>query len=154
MPTAYLNIGSNIGDRLGNIDRAVTAIIRRFGPGVRVSPTVESEPWGYSSPNPFVNIGVALETDLSPEALLDTLAGIERSISPASHRSPDGSYADRLIDIDIVAIDEMTYSSPRLTVPHPRMHRRSFVLEPMIYLNPLWKHPVLKKSAAEMLKSL
>ena len=70
MHTAYLNIGSNIGDRRGNIAAAVAAIKERLDAGAAVSAEVESEPWGYSSPNPYINIGVALRTEMSPLELL------------------------------------------------------------------------------------
>ncbi|MDE6048648.1 MAG: 2-amino-4-hydroxy-6-hydroxymethyldihydropteridine diphosphokinase, partial [Paramuribaculum sp.] len=100
MHTAYINIGSNLGDRQGNIAAAVAAVRSRITPHLRLSDPVESTPWGYDSPNGYINIGVAFETALSPHALLHTLLEIEKSISPLSHRTPAGEYADRVIDID------------------------------------------------------
>ena len=156
--TIYFNIGSNIGDRRAFIARAVAALCVGLAGTVQVSTPVESEPWGYASTLPYLNVGVALtiehgkewlETDL--QTLLATVKVIERSISPMPHRNADGSYADREIDIDIIAIDDVVYSSPGLTIPHPMMGRRAFVLTPMAELAPEWTHPLTGLTAAEML---
>ena len=104
----YLNIGSNIGNRRRNISRAVDLIKRTFGTEVRCSRPVESMPWGFDSDNAFVNEGIVLHTDHEPTDVLSMLQGVERLISDASHRNSDGSYRDRVIDIDIVAIDQLT----------------------------------------------
>ncbi|MCI9607565.1 MAG: 2-amino-4-hydroxy-6-hydroxymethyldihydropteridine diphosphokinase [Muribaculaceae bacterium] len=154
MNTAYINIGSNIGDRRAAIARAVTAIKEQLDPLAVVSPEVHSEPWGYSSPHPYINVGVALRTTLEPVALLDKLLAIQDSISVASHRTADGDYADRIIDIDLIAVDSIVLSTTRLTLPHPRMHLRDFVLIPMAFLAPEWIHPVFNKSAPELLGNL
>ena len=79
---------------------------------------------------------------------------MERSISPAAHRHPDGSYADRMIDIDLIAAGSAVVDSPRLTLPHPRMHLRPFVLRPMDQLEPGWLHPLLGLTPAAMLRLL
>lgn len=165
MPTAYINIGSNKGDRHALIELAVALIvdaleerkslrILKTSTTLRMSDFVESEPWGYDSPHPFLNLGLAIETDIPPEALLDLLLGVERSISPASHRTPSGGYADRLIDIDLIAYGELVIDTPRLTLPHPRMHLRDFVLRPMVQLAPEWRHPLSGLTSAEMLDRL
>ena len=112
----YINIGSNLGDRYLNIDKAVEAIERRFGRLV-ISNMVESEPWGFDSTNLFVNVGIAFEAKEDPEDVLRMLQAIEREISPASHRNPDGSYADRIIDIDIMEAREWEYASPHPPLP-------------------------------------
>ncbi|MDE5744483.1 MAG: 2-amino-4-hydroxy-6-hydroxymethyldihydropteridine diphosphokinase, partial [Paramuribaculum sp.] len=143
MHTAYINIGSNLGDRHGNIAAAVAAVRSRINPVVRLSDPVESTPWGYDSPNGYINIGVAFDTPLNPNILLDTLLDIEKNISPLSHRTHAGEYADRIIDIDLIAIDDMVMDTPTLTLPHPRMHLRPFVLIPMRQLAPAWIHPRL-----------
>lgn len=154
MPTAYINIGSNIGDRHGNIAAAVAAIKEHIAPQLRVSDPVESAPWGYESPNSYINIGVAFETDLSPETLLGILLGIEKNICAASHRTIDGNYADRIIDIDLIAVDEIVCDTPSLTLPHPQMHLRPFVLIPMRQLNPAWTHPILHQTPSCLLHHL
>lgn len=155
MPTAYLNIGSNIGDRRSCLERAVACISHRWG-DVRVSSPYESEPWGFDSPNLFLNIGVSLTVDDSetPLEFLGEIQDIERSISPASHRTVEGEYADRMVDVDIIAIDDMIMSEDMLELPHPRMHLREFVLYPMMEIAPDWVHPVLKKTCSQMLDAI
>ena len=131
----FLNLGSNLGDRRHNLSRAIAAIEKEFG-YFELSHTVESEPWGYDSPNPYLNVGMMIISDLEPLEILHKLQAIERSINPASHRNPDGSYADRYIDIDIIAIDDLVIDTEELTVPHPRMMEREFVITPMMELAP------------------
>lgn len=145
--TAYLNIGSNIGDRQAQIDLAVVHIEHLCNGVARRSDVIETPAWGFDSKLLFLNQGIAIETDLSPEALLAGLQAIEKSISPTSHRDKDGNYVDRVIDIDIIAIDDMIIDTPTLVVPHPRMHLRDFVVIPMKQLAPDWKDPreVVKK---------
>lgn len=160
MPTAYINIGSNQGDRRANIARAVALIADTLHVKPQLSSAIESEPWGYDSDSPYLNIGLAFDSRITPEALLDVLLSIEHSISPASHRKPDGSYADRLIDIDLIAYGDTTIdmtqtpSGNSLTLPHPRMHLRKFVLLPMLRLAPEWTHPVTGLTPADMLQKL
>ncbi len=128
----YVNIGSNQGDRKAYIERAVALIADVADDGaVLCSSFVESEPWGFSSGNDFVNLGVVFSTALQPEELLDRLQGIERVISGGAHRDADGNYIDRDIDIDIIAIEGEEVDLPRLQVPHPRMLAREFVMEPL-----------------------
>lgn len=131
MPLAHLNIGSNKGDRRGQIGRAVALIAALAGRVTAVSDEVVSEPWGFESDNAFINIGVNIDTVLPPLELLDTLQAVERRISPGSHRNPDGTYRDRDIDIDIIAYDGVTMDTPRLTLPHPHAREREFVLSPL-----------------------
>lgn len=130
----YINIGSNQGDRQALIEQAVALIVSHWAPApVRRSRYIESDPWGYDSPNRFLNLGLAIDVDgmVDPLDTLHALQDIERSISPASHRNPDGSYADRLIDIDLIAIDHLRVNTPELTLPHPRAHLRPFVTTPL-----------------------
>lgn len=138
MARAYVNIGSNIGDRRANIARAVTALSALAHDGdMMVSEPYESASWGYESPNAFVNVGVSFSTALSPEALLAALLEAQRGISEAPHRTPDGGYADRLIDIDLIAMEGVSLASSTLTLPHPRASRRPFVMQPLLETLPL-----------------
>lgn len=152
--TAYINIGSNMGDRHGNISRAVALIMERISAGVEVSQPVESEPWGYESDKAFVNAGLTLRSTADPSDLLQSLQAVEREISPAPHRDASGAYIDRLIDIDLIACGEAVVSTPTLTLPHPAMHLRRFVLIPMAELMPQWRHPLLHLTPAQMLARL
>lgn len=140
MAIVYLNIGSNLGDKLSLIKRAIDEIGNIFG-YYCISEFVESEPWGFDSTNSFLNVGVCFKSFLEPEEVLDRLQKIERSISEVNHRDSEGNYADREIDIDIMAIDEIIYDSPRLRLPHPHLLERDFFIKPLKELNPGWKHP-------------
>lgn len=138
---------------MANLSRAVALIEARLGVRAVQSAPVLSEPWGYESAHPYINIGVvlALPDTTDPLRLLAMLQEVEREISPATHRNADGTYADRVIDIDIIAVDSMVSDDPRLTLPHPWMHLRRFVLEPMAALRPRWRHPRLGLTAQELL---
>lgn len=138
MPTVYLNIGSNQGDRHALIGRAVALLDRLGGTSVRLSSWFQSTPWGYESDARFVNLGVAVDVagDPDPLAVLDITQGIERELDGGPHRNPDGSYRDRRLDIDIIAIDRMTMDTERLTLPHPLACRRDFVMQPLRELAP------------------
>lgn len=138
MATAYINLGSNIGDRRSTIERAVAAIEADLGVSARRSQWVESEPWGFDSPNRFVNLGIAVDTDLEPIELLRRLQAVEKSIDPSSHRDAEGRYIDRVIDIDLIAVDHLVVDTPELTLPHPRMKERHFVMGPLLELCPDW----------------
>lgn len=143
MRHAYINIGSNKGDRHHNIKVAVAFIIKliceTFGQSEEEIHTVmseiyESEPWGYDSPNMFLNIGIriSIPSEIPPYQLLKLLQKAEASISTASHRNDDGGYADRYIDIDLIAMDGIQMDTDRLTLPHPRAYMRDFVMIPLI----------------------
>lgn len=121
-----------------------------------VSRPVETPPWGYESPNPFINVGVRIDmpSEMAPAEVLEAVMTVQRSISPLSHRDATGGYCDRVIDIDIIAIDDLVVDTLRLTIPHPRMHLRDFVLIPLAQLAPAWHHPTLHRTPEEMLQSL
>ena len=149
----YLNIGSNMGDRRDNLYRAVVALVAGMD-NCAVSSIVESEPWGFESENRFMNLGMRLSSDLEPQAMLDRIHEIEHYLGSASHRDEHGGYIDRLVDIDIVAIDDMVINTATLQVPHPHLPERDFFLKPMIQLAPDWRHPVTGLTASQMLEKL
>lgn len=148
-----INLGSNLGDRRLNLSRAMRAVGAEFG-DFEMSHVVESEPWGFGSTNSFLNVGMAFNSDLPPEEVLGRLQRVERSISPAPHRDASGGYADRVIDIDIVAVDREIIDTPSLRVPHPSLAERRFFLEPLAELAPGWTHPESGLTAAQMLARL
>ena len=162
MGKAHINIGSNLGNSRSAIERAVAGIaLLAQGGTVRRSRLIESEPWGFESPRRFLNLGVEIETCHAPGELLERLLSLQNSICNASHRSEDGGYADRMIDIDLIYYDSevIPESWPEagggaIVVPHPRMHMREFVLGPVAQLDPCWRHPVTGRTAAEMLSRL
>lgn len=153
MAYVFVNIGSNLGDRRLNLSRAMRAIGSEFG-FFEISHVVESAPWGFDSTRSFYNMGMMFQSDLPPEAILGKLQEIERRIGSVPHRTPTGDYADREIDIDIIAIDRDIVDTPLLKVPHPMMDRRRFVLVPMAELAPAWRHPVTDLTPDEMLMKL
>lgn len=137
-----------------NIDRAV-AFISKIGEIRVVSAPVVSSPWGYVSGSDFVNVGVNIDVDLSPSDLLTALKRIEREIAPdESHRTVDGGYADRSIDLDLIAYGTEIADTPELTLPHPLMSEREFVLKPMAEIMPQWRHPKNGLSPSEMLEKI
>lgn len=125
-----------MGDRQALIEQAVALISEAYPQSrIRISDFIESEPWGYESTHPFLNLGLAID-DFSDEplSLLRAMQAIERKIADAPHRNPDGSYRDRPIDIDIIEIDGVEMKTPELTLPHPRAYERNFVVIPLSQL--------------------
>lgn len=149
----FLNIGSNIGNRKLNISRALKALEEEFG-YFEVSKLVESRPWGYVSDKMYYNIAIMVISDKEPLQMLNILQGIENRLNPTPHRDASGNYQDRVLDIDIMAADEISLDSDNLTLPHPALAERRFFLEPFAELAPLWRHPLSGKTCAEMLADL
>jgi len=134
----YLGLGSNMGQRQMLLEQAIRLIGERVGKVLRQSSFIETEPWGFESPNKFLNAVVRCETDMTPRQLLKTTQQIERDMgrkkkSRASLLAPRTlpSYADRPIDIDILLYDDITIDEPDLKIPHPLMHERDFVMTPL-----------------------
>lgn len=150
---AIINIGSNLGNRRLNLSKAMAAVMREFG-NLEMSHTVETEPHGFDSPHKFLNVCIMFQTELEPSALLHVLQEIEKSICPDPHRTASGGYADRVIDIDLIAMDECVIDTPELKLPHPGLADRYFFLKPMEEIAPGWRHPVTGLSPGEMLAAL
>lgn len=115
---------------------------------------MESEPWGYESTHRFLNIGLELTVSCGAKELFGDLMEIQGNICADSHRNATGGYADRMIDIDLIYYDDLVLDTASLTLPHPRMHLRDFVLQPVAKLAPAWRHPRLHLTAGEMLAAL
>ena len=154
MRVVSVNIGSNLGDREANLRQAVTMIAREVGCTPRVSNIYESKAWGYLSDNPIFNIAVEFESDLPTATLLSLFQRIEKEVGSAGHRDANGGYVDRILDIDIICLGNEIIDTQSISVPHPRMDRREFVLVPLCELSPQWRHPLSGLTAAEMLERL
>ena len=141
--TTYLSLGTNLGDKEHNLVSAITEIGRRIGPVRAQSAFLATEPWGFESENTFLNAAIRVETELSPHALLKVTQQIERDMgrtqkstvncqsSTVNCQLSTVTYHDRIIDIDILLYDDLHINTPKLTIPHPLMYERDFVLIPL-----------------------
>ncbi len=127
---SFLSLGANIGDRHKTISAAISMIDSRIGTIVRRSSIIETEPQGFFSENKFLNLCIAVNTNLSPRELLYATQEIERVLGRTS-KSIDNQYEDRLIDIDILLYGDIVLNDDDLVIPHPRMKERDFVMTPL-----------------------
>ena len=123
-------MGSNIGNRKRMIRDAVVDIGLRVGEVKRLSSFYETKPWGFESPNDFINAAVCVETELAPRQLLEATQQIEKDLGRVE-KTQDGAYHDRVIDIDILLYDDLRVDEPDLKIPHPLMEERDFVMKPL-----------------------
>lgn len=128
--TVYLALGTNLGDKEGNIREAIRRIGETVGKVIRTSSMMITEPWGFESENTFVNAAVCVETVLPPRQLLAATQQIERQMG-RTKKSVDGEYHDRIIDIDILLYGDERINEPGLVIPHPSMHERDFMMIPL-----------------------
>ena len=126
----YLSLGTNLGNRKRNIREAIEKIEEQIGVVKRQSTLYKTKPWGYSSPNDFINACVLVFTPMAPRQVLEAAQKIEREMG-RTLKSVDGEYHDRIIDIDILMIDDLVINEPDLHVPHPLMEERDFVMKPL-----------------------
>ena len=145
----YLSLGSNVGDRHANLAAAIEEL-RRLGTVAAISSIYETEPVEVKQQGWFLNCAVRLETEAMPRQLLSRVLEIERSMG----RRRTQAKGPRNIDIDILLFGTSVVQAKGLTIPHPAMHERRFVLEPLAEIAPDVRHPVLKKSAREMRDAL
>ena len=152
MAVLALGLGTNLGNRLGNLRQAARAIEEDIGPILRASEVFETEPWGVTDQPHFLNACLCLDIDgeSDPEALLASLKAIERRMG----RKETIRWGARLIDIDILLIGDRIYESPALRIPHLHLSERTFVLTPLIQILPGWSHPLTGKSLEEMSEAL
>lgn len=153
MAIAYLCLGSNSGDRLKLIEQAISLLnLAQDIKIIRNSALYETEPWGVKDQNWFLNMAVEVKTSLSPHDLLLKCMSIEKMLG--RNRENERRWGERTIDIDIIFYDKEVLKTDILTIPHPRMHERAFVLVPLLELIPDFVHPVLNKSVTELYDDL
>jgi len=152
--TVFIGFGGNLGDRQEFCDRAVALMnLLPLSRVTGISSYYESEPvdpQGILGPTWFYNGVVRVETSLSPRRLLDILHETERALG----RDDSNRHGPRTMDFDILFFGQQVIDQPGLTVPHPRLHERRFVLEPLVELDPDWTHPLLRRTASELLNDL
>ena len=149
---AYISVGSNLGDKLAYCRHAVACLAQLDGTHVTaVSKIYRTAPVDYQDQNWFVNLALAIETVLAPDALLAALKRIQRS---AGQGEKSIRFGPRRLDLDILLYGRQIIQTPLLTVPHPRMHRRRFVLKPLCEIDPGLVHPVRGESVRTLLNRL
>lgn len=151
MASVFLSLGSNLGDRKKSLEKALSLIEDDIGEVLSKSGIYETDAWDYKSENMFLNMAICITTSLLPEALLADIKKIEGKMGRQYSKV---GYSDRPIDIDIIFYDDLIISTPEITIPHPHMASRRFVLQPLSDIAPDLIHPVLKKSVQTLLNKL
>lgn len=152
MALVYLGLGTNIGNKWKNMVTAAALLAERAGDVLSLSSFYETEPWGFASENTFLNAALELETACSPMELLHLTQQIEREMGRT--QKSDGSYHDRIIDIDILLYGNEVVHHEDLVVPHPLMQQRLFVMQPLAEIAPSLVHPILQKSMYDLYMNL
>lgn len=147
--TVHLSLGSNVGNKLNNLQDAILAIQRQVGDVTQISPIYQSSAWGFEAED-FFNLCITLQTQLTPQPLLEALLEIEKQLGRI--RFQESGYEPRKIDIDILYYGNLTLFNEHLVIPHPEMPFRSFVLKPLADIAPQFYHPVLKKDTRNLLQ--
>jgi 2-amino-4-hydroxy-6-hydroxymethyldihydropteridine diphosphokinase len=149
MHTLVLSTGSNLGNRKENMESALLQIEKYIGKIIKFSAMYESSSWGYNSENRFYNQCVLVKTD---KGLGDCLALSQEIENRFGRERVESEYHDRILDIDILFYNEIIMETDLLQVPHPRMHKRKFVLIPLAEILPEMVHPVYQKTVRELLE--
>ena len=147
MNTTYLELGSNKGNRVLNISKAFLFINLELGETTNHSAIYETEPWGFKSKEKFINIAVELKTNFQPHDLLNKIKKFEKKLG---RRKYSDRYESREIDIDILFFNNDIIKDNDLIIPHPRLHKRKFVLETLFDMIPDYIHPVLNKDIQQL----
>ena len=149
MSVVYLSLGSNMGDRESLLELSIKEINEQIGEVSKVSTKHETEPWGFVSANKFINMAIEVQSSLSPSEISKRVHQIEYDLG--RRRDPRSTeYQDRVIDIDILMIDDIVSNEEHLILPHPKMHQREFVLKPLCEIAPNVVHPTLKVRIKEI----
>lgn len=153
MAMLYVALGANVGPRELTLRQAIRALDERIGPLVRCSAFHETVPVGFQSDALFLNAAASFQTEWDAKNLLRITQEVERELG-RTRKSLNGHYADRTIDIDLLMLDDICMQTPELTLPHPHMHERDFVLTPLAEIAPLKVHPRLQLTMKDLLLRL
>lgn len=144
----YLGLGSNVGDRMGQLRKATELISKNIGKVAKKSHFYETQPWGNKEQDPFINQVLMVNTTLDPRDILKEITQIEREMGRA--RKETEKWGPRTIDVDILLYGKRVVRDKGLEVPHPELHKRAFVLVPLMEIAPDYEHPILKKQIDEL----
>jgi 2-amino-4-hydroxy-6-hydroxymethyldihydropteridine diphosphokinase len=147
MNKVFLLIGGNIGDRLQNLHQAIALLSATCGPVIQQSAVYETAAWGKTDQAAFLNQALLLTTSLMPQELITTILSVEEQLG----RRRMEKNGPRVIDIDIIFYNDLVMDEPHLTIPHPQLQNRRFVLVPLVEIAPELVHPVLHKTLTELL---
>jgi dihydroneopterin aldolase/2-amino-4-hydroxy-6-hydroxymethyldihydropteridine diphosphokinase len=150
MAIIYIGIGSNLGDKEGNCKAAIERLSKKGVTIKKISSPYRTKPWGIEDQPDFVNMAVEAETKIHPAELLPILKTIEKEMG----RQEGARWGPRLIDLDLLFYDDMVISSDELAIPHPRLHKREFVLLPLAEIAAGHVHPVLKTTIKQLAENL
>ena len=149
----YFGLGTNLGDKEQNLRLAVQHIEERIGKVVSLSAFYATAPWGFASDNAFLNAVICVETSLPPLEILSITQSVEQEMG-RTHKSVNGVYSDRVIDIDLLLYGDLVLDTPVLRLPHPLLQERRFVWEPLAEIAPDVMHPVLGKTLGNIYRDL
>lgn len=147
--TIFFGLGSNVGDKKQNLEKAISKLSKKIS-DIQVSKFYETEPWGYTEQDKFLNAAIRGKTFLAPSELLQFIKLIEKEVG----RVKRFKWGPREIDIDILFYDDLIYKDNFLTIPHPFLQEREFVLKPLLDLDPNFVHPVFKRTVHQLYEKL
>lgn len=150
MALVYLILGGNSADKSEKLLQAIALLFSELGEIKQTSSIYETEAWGYESANSYLNQALCIETSYSPLEVLHITQEIEKELGRTS-KTTNGVYTDRPIDIDILFYDQEVVNLPELTIPHPHICERHFVLEPLNEICPKFNHPIRKETVKQLL---